>query len=230
MKRNEPCFSAGINPTRITNIGRTAVGLACWKGYPRILSLLLSSCSNSSGYGTTNATYGDGVSEAKKGRKHEATLVEELTPDGMDGLQWEDELSQNPNTCKIHVAPDEKEDEWSILYRYYASVIEKTGEMLANTICMREPHCLDAFRQAPIHYAVTTGNLECMQLLLYNKAPVDMTTNTGHTALHLAVQQPKMVSLLLKHKADPNRLTFNEHMTPMHLAAKVGNAEVVSSG
>lgn len=151
----------------------------------------------------------------------------------MDGLQWEDEIQnitpqhQNDSISSDKSKQDLNDDEWSVLYRYYASVIEKTGDMLANTINIREPHCLDAFRQAPIHYAATVGDYECMQLLLKHNAPIDMTTNTGYTALHLAVEQPRIVDLLLRYKADPNKLTFYEQLAPIHMAAKIGIIETV---
>lgn len=161
-------------------------------------------------------------------------LMDIVTPEGMEGLQWEDEIAQ-PSQTKNQLKLDdpngdvaaEKDDEWSVLYRYYASVIEKTGEMLANTISSRDPHCLDAFRQGPIHYAASAGSIECMELLLSHNAPVNMTNNAGHTALHLAVNHPKVIELLLQHKASPNKLTFNDQLAPIHMAAKIGNTETV---
>lgn len=142
----------------------------------------------------------------------------------MDDLQWEDEMMR-PQSEVIN--EDQATDEWSVLYRYYASIIEKTGEMLANTISFREPHCLDAFQQAPIHYAATVGSFKCIELLLEYNAPINMTTNIGYTALHLAVEQPKIVELLLRHKANPNKLTFYDSLAPIHLAAKIGIVETV---
>lgn len=238
IKFIEFCF-AGANPTVTTATGRTPVGLACMKNYPDILSELLLACSNYvpySSYDTTTGTSSNdkttAVSEPKKWRKQHDTF-ENVTPEGMEGLQWEDEItSQTPKPDQIEENANtnkaEKDDEWSVLYRYYASVIEKTGEMLANTISAREPHCLDAFRQAPIHYAASAGSFKCMELLLKYNAPVNMTTNSGHTALHLSVHEPKVVELLLQHKASPNKLTFYDQLAPIHIAAKIGNTETVS--
>lgn len=160
----------------------------------------------------------EGESDAKKWKR----IDDDNTPEGMEGLQWEDEISSQQK-----VKEETVDDEWSVLYQYYASVIEKTGEMLANTISAREPHCLDAFQQAPIHYAATVGTYECMELLLQHNATINMSTNTGYTALHLAVEQPKIIALLLHYHADPNKLTYYEQLAPIHMAAKIGIIESV---
>lgn len=149
----------------------------------------------------------------------------DMTPEGMEGLQWEDEIDQRQHSQKPK--DDVFDDEWSILYRYYASVIEKTGEMLANTISAREPHCLDAFQHAPIHYAATVGSYECVELLLKYNAPINMSTNTGYTALHFSVEQPRIFSLLLQYEANPNKLTFYDQLAPVHLAARVNATDTV---
>lgn len=211
----------------ITNFGTTAIGVACVKKHSEVLEILLESCSN---YQSSCGGYEIGESEAKKWKGYDDLAISssrdgDKTPEGMDDLLWEDEIS-SPQTQRIK--EDTVDDEWSVLYRYYASVIEKTGEMLANTISLREPHCLDAFQQAPIHYAATVGSYKCMELLLKHNAPINMTTNTGYTALHLAVEQPKIVDLLLHYKANPNKLTYYDQMAPIHMASKIGIVETVS--
>lgn len=206
--------TSGANPTEISFFGRTAVGIACVNKHPEALELLLLACKN------CHLSREDGESEAKKWKPHDG----DKTPEGMDGLQWEDEIEQPQSEL---IKEDSPSDEWSVLYRYYASIIEKTGEMLANTISFREPHCLDAFQQAPIHYAATVGCFKCMELLLKHNAPINMTTNIGYTALHLAVEQPKIVELLLQHKANPNKVTFYDLLAPVHMAAKIGIVDTV---
>lgn len=211
-----------------TIIGRTAIGLACMTNSCEILRELLTSCTSH----VSQSVHEDGFagSEAKKWRKNDTPPLDSGTPEGMEGLQWEDEITCTSQKCsepKADGAAAEKDDEWSVLYQYYASVIEKTGEMLANTISTREPHCLDALRKAPIHYAAASGSYDCMELLLKHNAPVNMTTGSGHTALHMAVEYPRIVILLLQHKASPNKLTFFDQMAPIHFAAKIGNTETV---
>lgn len=182
-----------------------------------VLELLLIACAN---YVPSHYDYETGESEAKKWKRHDRDG--DQTPEGMDDMQWEDEIEQ-PEPVK----EDTVDDEWSVLYRYYARIIETTGDLLANAISMRDPHSLDAFQESPLHYASTVGSSECVELLLKNKAPINLTTNAGFTALHLAVEQPNIVELLLQYKASPNKLTFVDQMAPIHLATKVGAVETV---
>lgn len=53
-----------------------------------------------------------------------------------------------------------------VLCRYYARIFEKTGELLSNTIKKKDPHCLDSYSHAPLHYAAMIGDLQCAELLL----------------------------------------------------------------
>lgn len=141
----------------------------------------------------------------------------------MDGLQWDDEIHQTTTTSYT------ADDEWSRLYMYYARMFEQTGELLANTIKLKDPHCLDAYHQAPIHYAAVLGHVDCLQVLLENGSPVDITTHNGITPLHLAVKDKDIVQILLKYKSDPNRKTYNNGETPLHVAARMGDISVVST-
>lgn len=209
----------GANPTQPAGCGRTAIGIACLNKHVNVLELLLNACKN---HGPQPYSYGvdSGESEAKKWKRHterEASSNLEHTPDGMDDLQWEDEI---PNPLPEPVKVDTVDDEWSVLYRYYARIIEKTSDLLANAISMRDPHCLDAYNETPLHYAATMGSYECMELLLKHKAPINATMSNGYTALHLAVEQPNLVELLLQYKANPNKLTCLDQMAPIHLATK----------
>lgn len=107
-------------------------------------------------------------------------------------------------------------------------MIEKTGDMLANTIKVKDPHCLDAFSHAPIHYAAILGDFESVDTLLQYNSPVDITTNSGYTPLHLAAEHSDIVRLLLLNKADPNKRIFHNQETALHVAARCGNSRTVS--
>lgn len=76
----------------MTSNGRSAIGYATYKGLPTILRILLQSCDDDNG------------NEPKK-LKLDRDI--ERTPDGMDGLQWEEEIQSSDI---------KSEDEWSKLY------------------------------------------------------------------------------------------------------------------
>lgn len=95
----------------------------------------------------------------------------------------------------------------------------------------------------PLHLVVEAGGphaTQCAGLLLEAKADPEAKGSTeigaSKTCLHYAVQsynkndnrQEKlaMIELLLEHKASPN-ITDKVGMTPMHLAARKGAAEIV---
>lgn len=132
-----------------------------------------------------------------------------------------------------------------VSFRYYARIFEKTGELLSNTIKKKDPHCLDSYSHAPLHYAAMIGDLQCAELLLqvcdvvvaffisanslfepirlqYN-SPVDITTKCGYTALHLAVKSPDVARCLLKRRANPNKYADHKQETPLHTGKNHGN-------
>lgn len=114
----------------VSFFGRTAIGIACVNKHSEALELCLAACKN---YQSSDEC---GESEAKKWKLYDESDFcvrsdEEVTPEGMDDLQWEDEITQLQSDLV-------KEDEWSALYKYYAKIIEKTGEMLTTTINFRE--------------------------------------------------------------------------------------------
>lgn len=100
--------------------------------------------------------------------------------------------------------------------RYYARIFEKTGELLSNTIKKKDPHCLDSYSHAPLHYAAMIGDVQCAELLLQYNSPVDITTKCGYTALHLAVKSPDVARCLLKRRANPNKYADHKQETPLH--------------
>ncbi len=67
------------------------------------------------------------------------------------------------------------------------------------------PNIRDAKGNAPLHAAALLGYVEGAELLLGNKAQVNLANNAGETALIIAVQQRnvQMVRLLLSNGADP---------------------------
>ncbi|XP_031623706.1 ankyrin-1-like [Contarinia nasturtii] len=219
LENVQKLLDQGANPTQTALCGRTAIGIACLNKHVEALDILLKACVN---YQPSRFDYNTGESEAKKWKRHD--IDGEHTPEGMDDLQWEDEIEEPMiGTAKV----DTVDDEWSVLYRYYARIIETTGDLLANAISMRDPHCLDAYQESPLHCAASVGSYDSVKLLLKHKAPINVTTSTGYTPLHLAIEQPQIVDLLLQYDANPNKLTYVDQMAPIHLATKFEALETI---
>ncbi|XP_059616519.1 putative ankyrin repeat protein RF_0381 [Phlebotomus argentipes] len=198
------CLRKGADPTKVGSNGMTAIGLAAMKGNYGILSRLLS--------------------ETDQGKQKKMDLSEyDTTPDGMEGLEWDDEIDS-----RYCFSPDK---EWLNLYTYYARMWENFGDMLTTASKIRDdPHCLDYHHYAPIHYAAKHGHMICVKLLLDYKCPVDAVTHAGKTALHIACefQHKSVVELLIRYNANLNQKTFKSGDFPLLIAARNGNTEIVS--
>ncbi|XP_037662535.1 ankyrin repeat domain-containing protein 53 [Choloepus didactylus] len=79
-----------------------------------------------------------------------------------------------------------------------------------------------------IHFAAQQGRLACLQILVEEyKFPVDLSTNSGQTPLHLVIHRDNKTTVLpclhylLKKGAALNIQTCNGY-TPLHLAAREG--------
>uniref|UniRef100_A0A1L8DIU6 Ankyrin n=1 Tax=Nyssomyia neivai TaxID=330878 RepID=A0A1L8DIU6_9DIPT len=198
------CLRKGADPTKVGPNGMTAIGLAAKKGNYGILLRLLS--------------------EMDRGKQKKMDLSEyDTTPDGMEGLEWDDEIDS-----RYCFSPDK---EWLNLYTYYARMWENFGDMLTTASKIRDdPHCLDYHHYAPIHYAARFGHMICVKLLLDFKCPVDAVTHAGKTALHIACefQHTPVVELLIRYNANLNQKTFNSRDFPLVIAARNGNTEIIS--
>ncbi|XP_055857259.1 ankyrin-3 [Episyrphus balteatus] len=201
----------GASATKKSSCGRTALGQAALKGHTEVLEVLLQSCEE-----------GDTVFNSRTVAR--CTDMEiDYTPDGMDNLEWDDEIDSDSCTTS-------ENDECSSLYLYYAKTFEQTGAILVNNNYgskREDPHSVDALSRAPIHYAAAYGHIDCLNILLQHKSPVDITTAKGITPLHLAVNSEEIVRLLLSHRANPNRKTFTTGETALHIAIRQGNLQVV---
>ena len=123
----------------------------------------------------------------------------------------------------------------STLFQYpalwLAVAVEQTEEvrqLLAGGAHVEEQGGMLPDRSSPLHVAVYRGYTELALLLLENGADVSATANEGRTALHLASSEAVSL-LLLQHGADVSAKATGVYrgMTPLHMAASVGNTEVV---
>jgi TonB family protein len=83
--------------------------------------------------------------------------------------------------------------------------------------------------RTPLHNAAQNGHKDVAELLLANKAEVNVKDNSGYTALHMAARygHKGVVELLLANKADVNAKGVAGD-TPLHVAAADGHKEVVA--
>lgn len=94
----------GSNPTRITRTGRTAIGHAARGGYADLLEIMLRACCPNGGDRAHRADT-TAAAHADRANKNESKKIK--TPDGMEALQWEEEIHSD---TVVH------DDEWSKLY------------------------------------------------------------------------------------------------------------------
>jgi len=79
------------------------------------------------------------------------------TPDGMERLEWESE----------HVE-EEGEDQWGSQYRWYASILERTGRHLPQQPLVQnvDVNAADLYCRTALHYAAELGHEELIKELL----------------------------------------------------------------
>ncbi len=81
----------------------------------------------------------------------------------------------------------------------------------------------------PLHLAAMQGHLQCVQLLLDNKADINAQNDNNDTPLHLAVYRGQLacVQILVQHQASLT-IRNNNGETPAMLAAEKGHNEIVA--
>ena len=82
----------------------------------------------------------------------------------------------------------------------------------------------------PLHYAVSNGNIEILQLLKKFGANLDAVTNTGKNIMHIAAgsNQPSMLIYLLLNEAQDISSVDENGSTPLHWACYYGGEEAVN--
>jgi len=88
----------------------------------------------------------------------------------------------------------------------------------------------NAFKVAPIHAAVSNGNIEIVRMILEHHADVNARQQNGFTALHGAAGAGRLdlIELLLQHGADKAALT-DDGKSAADIAEKAGHAEAVAT-
>ena len=75
----------------------------------------------------------------------------------------------------------------------------------------------DSLRYTPLHHAALAGHTKIMQLLLDNYANPEARSSDSETPLHLAVEHPEAVKILLGATNNPNTVDIL-NKTPLHKA------------
>uniref|UniRef100_A0A1B0FID0 Uncharacterized protein n=1 Tax=Glossina morsitans morsitans TaxID=37546 RepID=A0A1B0FID0_GLOMM len=212
------CLMQGAEASNISlTCGRTAVGTAALVGDVEILELLIQSCEEPD------------LDIFKANRSNSSEIELDITPDGMDCLEWEDEFIADCDNESLNGNDDEHMEEFTSLYYYYAKTFESTGSIVSRmeSYCggraagkKQDPHTMDAMSMTPLHYAAACGHLECVRILLEHGAEVNTTDSKGYTPLHVGCEYSEVTRLLLKFGANVNSKTFNMGDAPMHLALR----------
>jgi ankyrin repeat protein len=82
--------------------------------------------------------------------------------------------------------------------------------------------------RTPLHWAVATGNIAAIKLLIANGADVAVTAASGATPLHEAVarETSTVAKLLIENGADVAAISASGMITPLEIAMHSENAEL----
>ncbi|KAK7107304.1 ankyrin homolog [Littorina saxatilis] len=91
-----------------------------------------------------------------------------------------------------------------------------------------DTECL-MFSDTALFKACRTGSVEAARLLLHWGANMGKSTDSGETALHIAVKnrQPGILNLLFSHGASPDVKALHEQITPLMIAASMSNTTIL---
>lgn len=152
----------------------------------------------------------------------ENDLGEGSTPDGMEALEWDMEITED------NVKDEEQYSPEINLYKWYAKILNQTSIILKspdNDIAR-----LDAHGQSILHYAILSGNKDMVEYLLnnYSELSVNQSDSNWYTPLHISVMigSVRITELLLIKNANINSVN-RDRQTPLHLAAQYGFCNII---
>lgn len=142
------------------------------------------------------------------------------TPDGMEALEWDTEMTE------ANVTEDPPEDN---LYEWYARILKETAFMLQSP--ENDISRFDHLGQTILHHAVQSGNIEMVQYLVENFSDINVyqVDSNGFTPLHKACMCGSfvMAKYLISRNANVNAVKHLDRQTPLHEAARYGHTDIV---
>lgn len=117
-------------------------------------------------------------------------------------------------------------------YAEYVSFIESLEPQVRKKIINRS---VDEMGVTSLHHAASCGELELLEILLSHGANIHARTSiSGYTPLHAAAYYNEVAAIrcLAHHHADLEAAatgTYNEFLTPLHIAASRGNVEAIEA-
>ncbi|ENN77286.1 hypothetical protein YQE_06112, partial [Dendroctonus ponderosae] len=163
-------------------------------------------------------------------REEENEFGDGPTPEGMEELEWDLEVNDGTN---FNADPEPVEDSTVDLYRWYASILNRTAVLLESP--ERDFSRLDQHGQSVLHYAINSGtnsttqrSVEMIEYLIENfgrELSVNQNDKNGFSCLHKAVARgdSNMVRFLMRKGVNINVLAGRHRQSPLHIAAKMGH-------
>lgn len=227
-----------MNLNRICRNGMTHLGAAAQTGNLFILQMLLehspNAVSDSDVENCNNTRSGLLHLDVALGKRQnmgyfvvckdmeENDLGEGPTPDGMEALEWDMEITEENVKEEEQYCPEIN------LYKWYAKILNQTSIILQspdNDIAR-----LDGHGRNILHYAILSGCRDMVDYLLsnYSELSVNQSDSNWYSPLHISVMtgSVRMTEFLLIKNANINSIT-RDRQTPLHLAAQYGFCDII---
>ena len=91
-----------------------------------------------------------------------------------------------------------------------ANNIDIAGEEYSEKLFSNFVNAIDNLGYTPIHYAIISGNIKLINVLIDNKADVSIRTKNGYTCLHLAASIDKLEIFLFLYENYKSYLDLND--------------------
>lgn len=229
---------AGVNLNKICQNGMTHLGAAAQTGNLFILQMMLeqqlNSLSNLDIENDNSTNSGMLHLDVALGKRQnmgyfvvckdmdENDLGDGPTPDGMEALEWDVEITDENVKEEESICPEVK------LYKWYAKILNQTSVILKspdNDIAR-----LDGHGQNILHYSIRSGNKDMVEYLVnnYSELSVNQSDSNWYSPLHISVMTAniQITKFLLSKNANINSVN-RDRQTPLHLAAQYGLCELI---